>query len=84
MRMKLTIGAVLAALVMAGGPGAAMAQPRPDGFGVRVHHHRHVAGPVYDRRGEELGPAYWGTTGPEAMPNPATCGPGACQDNPLY
>lgn len=40
-----------------------------------------VLGPAYGQPGEPLGPAYntdlW-------MPNPRTCGPGACQDNPWY
>jgi hypothetical protein len=40
-----------------------------------------VMGPAYGHAGNWLGPAYntdlW-------MPNPATCGPGACQDNPWY
>jgi hypothetical protein len=40
-----------------------------------------VLGPAYGVPGEPLGPAYntdlW-------MPNPRTCGPGACQDNPWY
>lgn len=40
-----------------------------------------VMGPAYGVPGEPLGPAYntdlW-------MPNPRTCGPGACQDNPWY
>ena len=40
-----------------------------------------VTGPAYGVPGEPLGPAYntdlW-------MPNPSTCGPGACQDNPWY
>lgn len=40
-----------------------------------------VMGPAYGQPGEPLGPAYntdlW-------MPNPRTCGPGACQDNPWY
>lgn len=40
-----------------------------------------VTGPAYGHPGNWLGPAYntdlW-------MPNPGTCGPGACQDNPWY
>jgi hypothetical protein len=40
-----------------------------------------VMGPAYGHPGQPLGPAYntdlW-------MPNPGTCGPGACQDNPWY
>jgi hypothetical protein len=40
-----------------------------------------VVGPAYGHPGNWLGPAYntnlW-------MPNPRTCGPGACQDNPWY
>jgi hypothetical protein len=40
-----------------------------------------VMGPAYGHPGNWLGPAYntdlW-------MPNPRTCGPGACQDNPWY
>lgn len=40
-----------------------------------------VTGPAYGRPGEWLGPAY---NTPLWMPNPSTCGPGACQDNPWY
>jgi hypothetical protein len=40
-----------------------------------------VMGPAYGRPGEWLGPAY--ITHPW-MPDPSTCGPGACQDNPWY
>jgi hypothetical protein len=52
------------------------------------HHHGmryrggHVLGPAYGWPGEPLGPAYWNSW---SWPgNPRTCGPGACQDNPLY
>lgn len=44
----------------------------------------HVRGLAYGYPGEQLGPVYMHTTGPEMTPDPRTCGPGACQENPLY
>jgi hypothetical protein len=40
-----------------------------------------VTGPAYGHPGNWLGPAY---NGNYSMPDPRTCGPGACQDNPWY
>jgi hypothetical protein len=49
-----------------------------------IHRYHHVRGPAYGWSGEPLGPVYMHTTGPEKTPDPRTCGPGACQNNPLY
>ena len=81
--MKVIIGTALLALALGGG-ATAMAQSYPPKrqYHHAVHHQGgQVLGPAYGREGEPLGPAYWGQ---ELMPNPRTCGPGACQDNPRY
>lgn len=41
----------------------------------------YVLGPAYGWPGEPLGPAYWNGNWPG---DPRACGPGLCQDNPLY
>jgi hypothetical protein len=69
--------------------GVAFAQPGPHHWHRHGVWHRHglptpggyVLGPAYGRPGEPLGPAYWNGNWPG---DPRTCGPGACQDNPLY
>jgi hypothetical protein len=72
------------------GASAAFAQlgPYRHHHGVRIWHRYnvpspggYVLGPAYGWPGEPLGPAYWNGNGPS---NPRACGPGACQDNPLY
>jgi hypothetical protein len=85
--MKFAFGTAILALVFGVGGSATLAQPYPSApyyHHAYVHRHGHIRGPTYGRSGEPLGPAYWGTTGPEQMPDPRTCGPGACQDNPRY
>jgi hypothetical protein len=39
-----------------------------------------VLGPAYGQPGEPLGPGRWD----DHYTNMRVCGPGACQDNPLY
>jgi hypothetical protein len=89
MKMKPTVGAALAVLILGVAGIAAPAQAHSskhyyDRYYDSVRHYHHVRGPAYGWPGQPLGPAYWGTTGPELMPDPSTCGPGACQDNPRY
>jgi hypothetical protein len=79
---------------------AALAQPYPaaryyDGYGYGPRNVPHVTvpayqwpnnrtccvlGPAYGRPGEPLGPGRWD----DYYTNMRVCGPGACQDNPLY
>jgi hypothetical protein len=88
--MKPIVRMLLLSSLFVVGAGPAFAQPGPywHRHGVRTWHRYgvpgpggYVLGPAYGRPGEPLGPAYWNGYGPG---NPRVCGPGACQDNPLY
>jgi hypothetical protein len=81
--MKRIIRTLFLVSLFALGASSASAQgyPRWHHYGTRTRG-GYVLGPAYGRPGEPLGPAYWNSW---SWPgNPRTCGPGACQDNPLY
>jgi hypothetical protein len=95
MRLIALITAAACAALTATAANAAAATERASGWtnpsasltAVRYRHGRYFArnccvlGPAYGRPGEWLGPAYNMNL---LMPSPRVCGPGACQDNPLY
>jgi hypothetical protein len=82
------IKTALVLVIFLGGTSASLAQTNPAESNTaqmhKIYRGGRVSGPAYGHPGEPLGPAYMGTTGPEQMSDPRTCGPGACQDNPRY